>query len=140
MVVKICARKHQLGFKFMDKKYSFVSFAIRWLTTSFGLWVASVLLGDNIDFQGSLKVLFLAGLLLTVLNSIVKPVLVFLTFPFILLTLGLFMIVLNGVVVVLVSKLYTSLHIESFTSAMLAGMIIGLVNYIISILQPGGKS
>lgn len=123
----------------MDKKYSFASFFIRWLTTSLGLWVASVLLGDNIDFQGSLKVLLLAGLLLTVLNSIVKPVLVFLTFPFILLTLGLFMIVLNGVVVVLVSKLYTSLHIESFTSAMLAGMIIGLVNYIISILQPGGK-
>ena len=69
--------------------------------------------------------------MLAIVNTLIKPVLVFLTFPFILLSLGLFMIVVNGLLLALVSNLYGPLHIDGFGSAMLAGMIIGLVNYLV---------
>jgi putative membrane protein len=123
----------------MTRKYDTTTFIARWFVTSLGLSVAALLLGKGVNIKGGLFAVIIAGLVLTVLNSVVKPVLVFFSFPLVLFTLGLFIIVLNGLVVVLASKVYPALHIESFWMAMLAGMIIGLVNYIVSIVQPGGN-
>lgn len=74
----------------------------------------------------------MAGLILALVNSIIKPIVVILSLPAILFSLGLFMIVVNGFMVVLVSWLYPNLIVTSFTSAMLAGMVIGLVNYLVT--------
>lgn len=73
----------------------------------------------------------IAGLLLAILNTILKPILVILSLPAIVLTLGLFMIIINGLTVFLVSKLYTQLHVTNFWVAMFAGMVIGLVNFLV---------
>lgn len=105
---------------------------MRWLVTSLGLWIAAGLLSGSIDYQDRIGVILIAGLLLALVNAVLKPLIVILSLPAILITLGLFMIVVNGLMVYLVSKLYPSLEIASFWSAMLAGLIIGLVNYLVS--------
>jgi len=63
---------------------------------------------------------------------VIKPIVVILSLPAILFSLGLFMIVINGLMVMLVSVLYSSLEVTNFGAAMLAGMVIGLVNYLVT--------
>lgn len=106
-------------------------FAFRWFVSSLGLWIAAGLLGDSIDYQSKLRVIIIAGLVLAIVNTIIKPVVVILSLPAILFSLGLFMIVINGLMVLLVSALYEPLHVNNLGAAMLAGMIIGLVNYLV---------
>jgi putative membrane protein len=107
-------------------------FLVRWLVCSLGLWIAAGLLGGAINYSNSFSVIILAGLLLAIVNSIVRPMVVILSLPAILFTLGLFMVIINGFMVFLVSRLYHPLHITSFWWAVLAGMIIGLVNYLVT--------
>ncbi len=107
-------------------------FLVRWVVSSLGLWIAAGLLSHSINYQNRLTVIIMAGLLLAVVNVIIKPIIVILSLPAILVTLGLFMIIVNGFMVFLVSKLYTSLEITSFWAAIVTGVIIGLVNYLVS--------
>ncbi len=109
----------------------FTRFAIRWFVCSLGLWIAAGLLGQRITFQGS-GIIIIAGLLLAIVNIIIKPFIVILSLPAILFSLGLFMIVINGLMVLLVSWLYEPLQVNNFGAAMLAGMVIGLVNYLVT--------
>jgi putative membrane protein len=110
-------------------------FLVRWAVCGLGLWIAAGLLSDNIEFEttgSKLGVVIISGLILAIINSVIKPLVVLLSLPAILLTLGLFMVVINGFSVLLASWLYEPLHIENFWYAMLAGVIIGLVNYLVT--------
>ena len=106
-------------------------FLFRWFVSSLGLWIAAGLLGDSIDYQDRLRVIIISGLILALVNTLVKPIVVIFTLPAILFSLGLFMIVINGLMVLVASKLYEPLQVTNFGAAMLAGMIIGLVNYLV---------
>lgn len=106
-------------------------FLIRWFVCALGLWVAAGLLGGWVTYE-KLGAIIVAGLLLAIVNVIIKPVVVILSLPAILFSLGLFMIVINGLMVMLVSWLYSPLEVTSFGAAMLAGMVIGLVNYLVT--------
>lgn len=107
-------------------------FLVRWLVCSLGLWIAAGLLGSGIEYDSRFSVIVIAGLLLAIINAIIRPIVVLLSLPAILFTLGIFMLVVNGFMVFLVSKLYPSLEITSFWIAILAGIIIGLVNYLVT--------
>jgi putative membrane protein len=107
-------------------------FAIRWFVSSLGIWVAAGLFSARITYGDRMWVIVVAGLVLALVNSIIKPIVVILSLPAILFSLGLFMIVINGLMLVLVSWLYPELQITGFTTAMLAGVVIGLVNYLVS--------
>ncbi len=115
-------------------KPSFSRFILRWAVSSLGLWIAAGLLSHSISYQNRLTVIIIAGLILAVVNVILKPIIVILSLPAILLTLGLFMVVVNGFMVFLVSKLYPSLEITNFWAAIFTGVIIGLVNYLVSMI------
>jgi putative membrane protein len=104
----------------MPKYRPLYSFLTRWLVCSLGLWIAAGFLGSGIDYGNKL------------INAIVKPVLIILSLPAILLSLGLFMIIINGLTVYIASKLYEPLHVTNFWAAIFAGIIIGLVNYLVS--------
>lgn len=106
-------------------------FLFRWFVSSLGLWIAAGLLGDSIDYQSRTGVIIVSGLILALVNTLIKPLVVIITLPAILFSLGLFMIVINGLMVMVASKLYEPLHVTNFWAAMLAGMIIGLVNYLV---------
>lgn len=115
------------------KKQGFVySFLLRWFVCSLGLWIAAGLLNGSIDYQDRIGVVVVSGAILALINSFIKPLLVVLSLPAILLTLGLFMLVINGATVYLASRLYEPLHIDSFSVAILTGLIIGVVNYLVS--------
>lgn len=106
-------------------------FLVRWLVCSLGLWIAAGFI-TSISYQDRLSVIILAGLVLAIINTIVKPLLIILSLPAILFSLGLFMIVINGITVLIASKLYHPLHVTNFWAAVFAGMVIGLVNYLVS--------
>jgi len=114
------------------KRGPITRFLLRWFVSSLGLWVAAGLLGGRISYQNRLGVIVVAGLVLAIVNGIIKPIVIILSLPAILFSLGLFMIVINGLMVFLASWLYPSLDVRNFWAAMLAGMIIGLVNYLVS--------
>ncbi len=107
-------------------------FIIRWFVCGLGIWIAAGLLGDKLEYGERFTVIITAGFILAAVNSLVKPVVVLLSLPAILFSLGLFMIVINGLMVVIASWLYEPLHVANFGAAMLAGMIIGLVNYLVN--------
>ncbi len=110
-------------------------FLVRWFVCSLGLWIAAGLLSSHISFNTSGNVVWVAlvsGFILAVVNAIIKPLVVLLSLPAILLTLGLFMLVINGFSVLLVSWLYKPLMVTNFWGAILAGLVIGLVNYLVT--------
>lgn len=115
-------------------------FLTRWLVCSLGLWIAASFLSSSISYDSKLRVIIIAGLVLAIINVVLKPILVILSLPAIAFTLGLFMIIINGLTVYIASKLYEPLHITNFWAAMFAGMVIGLVNYLVSAILEDFKS
>lgn len=112
----------------------FLIFLIRWPLNSLGLWIAVRLLGtgySEAQVDASIGVFLLAGLIFSIVNSILKPVVIILSLPAILLTLGLFILVVNGIMVWLSLQLSPGLEM-SFGNSILAGMILALINYIVS--------
>ncbi len=114
-------------------------FLVRWLVCSLGLWIAAGFLSNSISYDSRLRVIIIAGLVLAIINALLKPVLIILSLPALLVTLGLFMIIINGVTVYIASKLYAPLHITNFGAAVFAGIIIGLVNYLVSTILAESK-
>jgi len=113
-------------------------FLIRLVIGAFALWVAEQLL-DGIWIDGTLA-LFLAALLLGVVNAVVRPVFVLFTLPLTLLSLGLFLLVVNAVMLELVAALVPGMHIAGFGSAILGSIIISLVSWAASAwIGPSGK-
>jgi putative membrane protein len=113
-------------------------FLIRLVIGAFGLWVAEQLL-DGISIDGTFS-LFLAALLLGVVNAVVRPVFVLFTLPLTLLSLGLFLLVVNALMLELVTLLVPGMHIAGFGSAILGSIIISLVSWAASAwIGPSGK-
>lgn len=108
-------------------------FAVRWAVSSLGLWIASGLLGpDRLSVGNTWVTVLGAGFFLALVNMAVKPVLVILSFPAIILSLGLFMLVLNGFLILIVHWLYSPLYVKNLGVAIVAGIIVGLVNFLVS--------
>ncbi|HSX45722.1 MAG TPA: phage holin family protein [Candidatus Saccharimonadia bacterium] len=124
----------------MPKHRPLYNFLVRWLVCSLGLWIAAGFLSNSISYGNELRSIIIAGLVLAIINIIIKPVLIIFSLPAILLTLGLFMIIINGLTVFIASKLYHPLHVTNFWAAVFAGMVIGLVNYLVThILEDSRK-
>lgn len=114
----------------------FFRFLLRWVLNSLGLWVAVRLLnghGVTYDESQGFILFFWAGLLLSLVNVVLKPIIVILSLPAILLTLGLFTLIVNGLMVWITAHLASGLAID-FWPAVLAGMIISLINYVLTSL------
>ncbi len=110
----------------------FALFLLRWVANSFGLWLASRLLsGSFVDTDATAATFLLAGLVLSILNTVLRPIIVVLSLPAIVLTLGLFTLVVNGIIVYIALKLVPGLDI-GFVASVLTGLLISLINYAIS--------
>lgn len=109
-------------------------FVIRWLATGFGIWLAVGLLGGvQPGHDPTIWTYAGAGLAFSIVNSFLKPVITILSLPAIVLTLGLFMLVVNGLMVWIALLLVPSLEM-SFWQAILAGILLSIINYVISSL------
>jgi len=109
-------------------------FAARWLGSNLGLWITAAILGaSHISFgDNKWQTIILSGLFLAIVNMFIKPFVVFLSLPALIITLGLFMLVINGLLILLVSWLYGPFNVSSIWVAMVAGVVVGLVNYLVS--------
>lgn len=77
---------------------------------------------------------FIGAIVLGLVNFFVRPVMVILTFPFTILTFGLFLLVVNALMLWLVSGLVPGIHLRGFGSAMLGSLLFSLLNLVISVL------
>jgi putative membrane protein len=99
---------------------------LRLLISAFALWLASRIV-PGLWFEQPSTLLFAAALL-GIVNAVVRPVLVFLTFPFTLVTLGLFLLVINAAMLGLVASLLEGFRIAGFLSALLGSIVVSLVS------------
>jgi putative membrane protein len=105
-----------------------MGFLIRMAITAIGLWLASRWVsGISVDDQATLV---LASLLLGIVNAIVRPVAIFMTLPITLLSLGLFLWVINGAMIALVAWMLDGFHVAGLWSAMLGSLIVGLTGWV----------
>ncbi len=114
-------------------KRQFMFFVLRWVVNSVALWIAVRLLSTS-DFASTsagFATFLLAGFMFSLVNVLLRPFIIVLALPAILLTLGLFMLVVNGIVVYIAIKLVPSIHM-SFIGAIMSGIIISLANYVLS--------
>lgn len=114
-------------------KRQLVVFLIRWVLNSIGLWVAVRLFGTGLptDVTAGIWGFLLAGLIFSIINSVLRPIIVIFSLPAILLTLGLFVLVVNGLMVYISLSLAPGISM-SFFNSILTGMLLSLVNYIVS--------
>ena len=109
-----------------------IGFLFRAVIAALGLWLATVWVsGIFIDSPGTLV---LAGILLGLVNAVVRPIAVILTFPFTILTLGLFLLVVNAAMLGLVALLLPGFRLDGFWTAVLAALIVSLTGWIGSTL------
>jgi putative membrane protein len=111
-----------------------VQFLIQWGITSLSLWVASHLFA-GIRF-GSTSSLIISALLLGFANAVVRPLLLILTFPLTLLTLGLFILVINALMLLLVSSLVRGFTVSGFWTAFFASLFISVMSLGLGSLVP----
>jgi putative membrane protein len=105
-----------------------VGFILRGLVAALGLWAATAMLrGFAID---TATTLILAGLLLGVVNAIVRPFALLLSLPALIFTLGVFLLVVNAAMLGLVALLLPGFHIAGFWTAVGGAIIVSVVSWI----------
>ncbi|MES0340297.1 MAG: phage holin family protein [Anaerolineales bacterium] len=118
---------------------------IRWVITAVALVVAVWLIpGIRIESQNAWIAVGLMAVSLGFVNAIIRPVLMFLSCGFIILTMGLFMIVVNGLALWLASWISVNLfnvgfYVDGLWSAILGSIVVSIVSFLLSLLLPDNK-
>jgi putative membrane protein len=115
-----------------------IGFLLRAAIVALGLWLATLWVpGVRID---SPTTLVLAGILLGIVNSIIRPIAILLTLPMTLVTLGLFLLVINAAMVALVAWMLPGMHLAGFGTAFWASVVVSLTSVVGSwFIGPKGK-
>ena len=110
-------------------------FLYRLLITALGLWAASAIV-PGVGFR-SWQTLIIAALLLGIVNAVVRPILLILTFPITILTLGLFILVVNGISLAFVAWLLPGFSLSGLGSAILGSIVVGVTSWFASAFVGG---
>jgi putative membrane protein len=115
-----------------------IGFLLRATIVALGLWLATLWVrGVYIDSPGTL---LLAGILLGVVNSIIRPIAILLTLPMTIVTLGVFLLVINAGMVALVAWMLPGMHLAGFGSAFWTSVIVSLTSMVGSwFIGPKGR-
>ena len=112
-----------------------ISFLKRWLITTVAVMLAaSIVHGIHYTIGG----LFIATLLLGLLNAFVRPVMLVLSLPLLVITLGLFVLFINALLLYWVGHVLRDFHVDSFWAAFWGSLIISLVSMMLNTLTKGG--
>jgi putative membrane protein len=101
---------------------------LKWLINALALLVTTYVV-QGIEVTGA-SALFLAAALLGILNALIRPILIILTLPINIITLGLFILVINGTMLWLVSVIIKGFVIQGFWPAMVGALIISLISWL----------
>ena len=109
----------------------------RLIINALALWLATRFV-DGISFDGQMPFLLVVALVFGAVNTIVKPILMVLTFPFLIVTLGLFLLVLNAVMLWLTGAISDAtglgFHVSSFKAAFIGGLVVSVVSFVLSLM------
>jgi putative membrane protein len=117
------SRHHEL-----DAGDAMLGFLIRAVIVALGLWLATDWV-NGISIDSPLTLLY-AGILLGVVNSVIRPIAILLTLPMTVFTLGLFLLVINAAMVGLVAWMLPGMHVASFHAAFWTAIIVSLVSMV----------
>src|SRR5262249_28521367 len=114
-----------------------MSFLLRWIVNAAALWVATRIV-PGVTFQGNWPAFFGVALTFGLVNAFVRPVAWVLTLPLIVLTLGLFLLVVNGLMLWLTSSLSATLglgfHVSGFWAAFWGAVVVTIVSTLLTML------
>lgn len=107
-----------------------LEFFVHWGITALSLWIVSLIF-HGISFSGK-KSLFLSALLLGFVNAVIRPIVIVLTIPLTLITFGLFLLVINALMLLLVSALVPGFRVSGFWTAFFASIVMTLLSLAVS--------
>src|SRR2546430_16411817 len=105
-------------------------FVFRWAAPTIAVFVAAPIVGIN--YGDRLSCLLGASLLLGIINAFIRPILLLLSFPLILVTLGIFILIINALMLKFVSEIVVCFKVPGFWSAIFGALIISFVSWILS--------
>jgi len=109
-----------------------MGFIIKILITAAAVFVADYFLA-GVHIANDFKTVLIVALVLALLNTFIKPILVFLTIPITILTLGLFLLIINAVMVKLADYFIAGFTVDGWVSAILFSLIVSIVSYLLSL-------
>lgn len=112
------------------------SLIVRLLANGLGLWIAAELLAA-VDYGDDWVVLLIATVIFFLVNAIIRPIVILLSLPAIIITFGLFTLVVNGLMLYLVTILYPAFSVDTFGAAIITVIIVWVANLAIDTLIPG---
>lgn len=111
-------------------KRQLIAFALRWMLSSVGMWISITLFGVIIGEYNAM-LFIIAGLIFSVVNALVRPVATTMTLPLIILTLGLFTLIINTAMVALTIALLPNVTMNFF-GAVLSSMVMSVANGVVN--------
>jgi len=105
-------------------------FVFRWAVTTVAVFVAAPIVGIN--YGGRLDCLLGASLLLGLVNAFIRPILLLLSLPLILVTLGIFILVINALLLKFVGEIVSCFQVAGFWRAFFGAIIISIVSWLLS--------
>ncbi|HEX2093564.1 MAG TPA: phage holin family protein [Longimicrobiaceae bacterium] len=115
---------------------------LRWLASAAAVWVATRFV-PGIRAEGGIETLLVVALILGLVNALVRPVLKWLACGVIVLTLGLFLLVINAAMLLLTEAIAGSLgygfHVDGFIPAVIGSVVISVVSYLLSMFLPDDR-
>jgi putative membrane protein len=117
-------------------------FLIRLLSTAAALW-AAVHFVEGITYSGPWLGLLAVAVIFGLVNAIIRPILAALTCPLVMLTLGLFVFVLNGIMLLITSAISKALgfnfHVDGFVAAIIGALIVGITSAVLNLVLGDGE-
>ncbi|WP_066583673.1 phage holin family protein [Cellulomonas timonensis] len=125
-----------------------MSFVLRVIINGIAIWFATLILpglvivGTDSTWQ-AIGVILLIGLVFGLVNAIVKPIVKLISLPLYILTLGLFTLVVNALMLLLTAWITNQatwgLRVDNFGTAVLGALVISIVSFVLSVLAPGRR-
>jgi putative membrane protein len=110
-----------------------MGFIIKVIITGLAVFVADYFL-DGVNINNDWKTVIIVALVLALLNTFIKPVLIILTIPVTIVTLGLFLLIINALMVIWADKLITGFTVDGWWAALLFSLIVSIVSAILNSL------
>ncbi len=111
-------------------------FLLHIVLNGIALWLAAQIV-PGIHYSGGILYLLLAGLVFGIVNALVKPIVTVLSLPLIVLTLGLFFLVINALMLYVTAWFLSGFKVDGFLAALLGGLVIALFNWAVGALTKG---
>lgn len=105
---------------------------IRWVINAFALWAAAALV-SGIELSGGWVSILIVAAIFGIINTILKPIVKLFSIPFIILTLGLFSLIINATMLGLTAYLTDALQVDGFWSAVLGSIIISIISTLLNV-------